>query len=59
VKAAQRGSWHAAAWILERRFDGWAKPLSRTRPSEDVPSEFDPFREVDEIARKRRERLGQ
>ena len=55
--AAGRGSWQAAAWILERRWpERWARPPVReaeaVRRSE--PREDDPFAEVDEIAARRR-----
>jgi hypothetical protein len=57
VQAAVNGQWRASAWLLERRYpERWA-PKTRTtddvRPHERTPH---PFAEVDELARRRRER---
>jgi hypothetical protein len=49
IAAAQRGSWQAAAWLLERSFpDRWA----RRDPGTPVPQQ-DRFSEVDELAARR------
>jgi transposase len=60
LAASQRGSWQAAAWILERRWpERWARPPRRQEepitPSEPVAD--DPFQEVDELAARRRGEL--
>jgi hypothetical protein len=61
VNAAQRGSWQSAAWLLERIDPSrWAKP-SRTRALEErprIPLADDPFREIDQLAARRRKRPG-
>jgi hypothetical protein len=48
--------WRAAAWLLERRYpERWS---ATSRPgSENVLDKDDPFREVDELAAKRRKLL--
>jgi hypothetical protein len=59
VAHAARTNWRAAAWILDRRWpERWGRQ-PRSRPVEVPPqSEGDDFfREIDELARKRRERL--
>lgn len=50
VQAARRGSWRAAAWMLERRFpEMWGPPRSRQRrPADEAPA-LDHVR-VDEAA---------
>jgi hypothetical protein len=56
ITAAQRGRWMAAAGILERAWpERWARPGRRDElPPE--PLADDPFREVDELAERRRKR---
>jgi transposase len=59
-QAAAKGSWQAAAWLLERRFpERWMKPTERPLP--DAPAaederdlDKDPFAEVVELAERRR-----
>lgn len=59
AKAAQNGSWSAAAWLLERRApERWAKPSERTRGDQSTdeaekpkPSTLDA---LDELAERRR-----
>ena len=49
-RAAQRGSWQAAAWYLERAFpDRWAR-----REAGPEPGPMDAFSELDELAARRR-----
>ena len=50
--AARRGSWNAAAWLLERRFpERWLKATERRLPK---PSDEDKaFAEIIELARRR------
>ena len=53
---AARENWRAAAWTLERRYpERWAQ---RPRELEGAPppDPDDPFREVDELSARRRER---
>ena len=60
LAASQRGSWQAAAWILERRWpERWARPPRRQEePSQSAePIADDPFGEVDELAARRRGEL--
>jgi hypothetical protein len=60
VRASQRGSWQAAAWLLERSApERWAKP-SRTRALEieRVPLAEDPFAEIDQLAARRKRKAG-
>jgi hypothetical protein len=57
AKAAASGTWRASAYLLEH-LHGWGADSARAEPPPRVPAEFDPFREVDEIAARRRERLG-
>jgi len=55
IAAAGRGEWRPAAWLLER---AWPERWSR-REAEPVPLAprgDDPFREVDELAARRRAR---
>lgn len=57
LAASQRGSWVAAAWILERRWpERWARPPRRQE--EPIPTVVevadDPFAEVDQLAARRR-----
>src|SRR5262245_2114298 len=50
IQAAQRGSWQAAAWLLERSYpDRWG----RREPKAPLPP-ADAFSEVDELAKRRR-----
>ena len=56
--AARRGSWNAAAWLLERRFpERWLKATERRLPKpprEPKPSDEDKaFAEIIELARRR------
>ena len=61
-RAAIEGNWAAAAWMLERQYpERWGRPSVRMRdeappPVEETPSPTDPFREVDELAERRRVR---
>ena len=53
AKAAQRGNWHAAAWLLERRWpERWGRPTERA--GRWPPPTQDEFAEVDELAARRR-----
>ena len=61
--AARRGSWRAAAWLLERGWPGaWAKlserksASSRDEPARKAPA--DAFGEADELASRRAQRGG-
>lgn len=58
-QAAQRGSWQAAAWLLERRHpERWAKPTGRKQKSgdnDDSASE-NPFDQLDELTPRRQAR---
>jgi len=53
--AASQGSWQAAAWLLERGFDGWTRPSiqPRRRGSTETPNAgtvpADPFAELDNV----------
>lgn len=66
AKAAQDGDWRAALALLEREFpDRWGPVSVRVReidaPPEPVvpePDEYDPFREVIDLAERRRSRVG-
>jgi hypothetical protein len=50
VAASERGSWQAAAWLLERAFpEHWAK-----REPGSLPGPPDAFAELDELAARRR-----
>lgn len=50
TQAARRGSWRAAAWLLERKYpDMWGPPRSRQRRSDDEAPAPDHVR-VDEAA---------
>jgi hypothetical protein len=56
--AARPGGWRAAAWLLERRHpERWGQPgrVERNEPPPAPPYD-DPFREVDELAERRRRR---
>jgi hypothetical protein len=64
IANAARESWQAAAWLLERQYpDRWGRASVRARdeaaiePVERVDVD-DPFREVDELADRRRTRTG-
>lgn len=53
-RAASKGSWRAAAWLLERRFpERWARTGERPDVS-DVDDRDDPLDELDELAPRRR-----
>lgn len=63
IAAAARENWQAAAWLLERMYpERWGKTSVRLREqlAEDAPppaapvDHDDPFREVDELAARRR-----
>lgn|SRR5215831_1622446 len=60
VASAARENWQAAAWQLERRYpDRWARPSQREKDEGREPapvSASDPFAEVDELAKRRRQR---
>lgn len=66
ARAAQSGDWRAALALLEREFpDRWGPVSVRVREIEPppeldvpVPDDDDPFREVDELAERRRTRVG-
>src|SRR5262245_60199699 len=50
IQAAQRGSWQAAAWLLERSYpDRWGR-----RDAKAPLPPTDAFSEVDELAKRRR-----
>lgn len=50
IQAAQRGSWQAAAWLLERSFpERWGR-----REAVPPPPAQDRFSEIDDLATKRR-----
>jgi hypothetical protein len=61
-QAAAKGSWQAAAWLLERRFpERWMKPTERPLPEaapgpteDDRDLDQDPFADVVELAQRRR-----
>jgi hypothetical protein len=60
IAAAARENWQAAAWLLERGYpERWARLSQRERSGNAIerplPSAGDPFAEVDELARRRRE----
>lgn len=55
--AAGKGQWRAASWLLERRYpDRWGPG----RTGNDEPDDLvdDAYREVDQLAARRREQLG-
>lgn len=58
--AANKGSWQAAAWLLERRFpERWMKPTERPLPDtpaqpEPAAADEDPFADVVSLAQRRR-----
>ena len=62
AQAAGKGSWGAAAWLLERRWpERWMKPTERPLPETAAPAagddrdlDKDPFAEVISIAQRRR-----
>jgi hypothetical protein len=64
IAKAAAESWQAAAWLLERQYpDRWGRPTTRpvVAPDEEpvaAPESEpdDPFREVDELAARRRKR---
>lgn len=67
IARAAATSWQAAAWLLERMYpERWGRVSVRLRDEEPpAPAELetdldfdDPFREVDELAEKRRSRAG-
>ncbi len=52
-RAASRGTWQAAAWILERRFpEQWGRKMAQPTDGADAFAAF-----LDEVARKRAEHL--
>lgn len=55
-RAANNGSWQAAAWLLERRYsERWAKPADRRKlASDDTEKPADAFEEFDELAPRRK-----
>jgi hypothetical protein len=60
-QAASKGSWQAAAWLLERRFpERWMKPTERPLPETPAPAaderqlDEDPFADVVDLAKRRR-----
>jgi hypothetical protein len=54
---AARSNWRAAAWLLERRYpERWG--AGEREPEPLVPGEADPFREVDQLAERRRLHLA-
>ncbi len=56
VAHAARENWRASAWLLERRYpEHWAQ-RPREVEAAPPPDPDDPFREVDELAARRRER---
>jgi transposase len=62
IARAASESWQAAAWLLERQYpERWGRPSSPQRQeAEDADvataADDDPFREVDELAERRRSR---
>ena len=60
--AAAKGSWQAAAWLLERRWpERWMKPTERPLPEASTPAaqderdlDQDPFADVVDLAKRRR-----
>jgi transposase len=61
AQAAGKGSWQAAAWLLERRFpERWMKPTERPLPeapaaaAADDNLDEDPFADVVDLAKRRR-----
>lgn len=58
-KAAAKGSWNAAAWLLERRWpERWSSPskAGSVRGFEDDSEPADPFAQLDELAPRRENR---
>lgn len=59
---ARARSWQAATWFLERAFpERWSRPSQREEVSStdaEKDAEFDEFKEYDELARARRDRLS-
>jgi hypothetical protein len=56
VAHGARENWRAAAWALERRYPERLGQRPREVESAPVPDPDDPFREVVELARRRRRR---
>jgi transposase len=56
-KAASRGSWRAAAWLLERRHpERWGRPADRAESVSPMGDTADPLDALDELAPRRRGR---
>jgi hypothetical protein len=55
---AGKGNWRAAAWLLERHPERWGVQRRVQVELQPESKPDDPCREVDELARLRRERLG-
>ena len=60
IATQARSQWRAAAWLLERRYPERWGPARRVDEDELAPvlDPDDPFHEIDQLAARRRERLG-